>query len=107
MAVHSLPFMLHPRSPPSVTPWWIASDLCPDTDLASDLKAMDQKPWKPEEELRAGAASKANVSSPSSLDKRFSEWSSGPQGRAAQSVVAQASPGDWLKHRVPGSGLQK
>ena len=103
MAVLSLPFMLHPRSPPSVTPWWIASDLCLDADLASDLKAMDQKAWKPEEEPRVGAG----VSSPSSLDKRFSEWSSGPQGRAAQSVVAQASPGDWLKHRVPGSGLQK
>lgn len=86
-----------------MTPWWIASDLCLDADLASDLKAMDQKAWKPEEEPRVGAG----VSSPSSLDKRFSEWSSGPQGRAAQSVVAQASPGDWLKHRVPGSGLQK
>lgn len=23
VAVYSLPFMLHPRSPPSVTPWWI------------------------------------------------------------------------------------
>ena len=66
MAVLSLPFMLHPRSPPSVTPWWTASDLCLDANLASDLKAMYQKAWKPEEEPRAGAASKANVSFPSS-----------------------------------------
>ena len=48
--------MLHPGSPLSVTPWGIASDLCLDAVLASDLKVVNQKAWKPEEEPRAGAA---------------------------------------------------
>ena len=56
-----------------MTPWGIARDLCLDAVLASDLKAVNQKAWEPEEEPRAGAASQANASSPSSLDKRFSE----------------------------------
>ena len=57
VTVHSLPFLPQPRFSPSESPWWKASDVCQDIDLASDLRVVNQKVWKPEQKPRAGTAS--------------------------------------------------
>lgn len=56
VTVHSWPSMLEPRLSPPESPLQKARDLCQVTDLASDLKKVNQKARKPEKQLRAGAA---------------------------------------------------
>lgn len=56
VTVHSWPSMLEPRLSPPESPLWKARDLCQATNLASDLKKVNQKAREPEEQLRAGAA---------------------------------------------------